>query len=207
MLRSPWLQIGIAYAVLEVALWTVMPTQGYVALGATALVLAFTFASGKSASELGLHFPQLPESLWSVVIGVIAAFVIVLVALATGSLHVLYGSRPPLEHAAEYFVWALVQQFMLQSFFYVRVEASLGNSWRAVLVTAALFCMAHIPNPVLVPATFAGALFFCGFFRKYRTIYPLAIAHAILGLALAISLPDAVLHHMRVGIAYLRYPW
>ncbi len=207
MVRSAWLQIGIAYGVLEVALWTKMPAQGVVSLVAAGVILAFTFASRKPAPELGLHFPRLPESLWPAVIGAIAAWVIVLVALASDSLHVLYGSRPPLQHAASYFVWALVQQFILQSFFYVRVETSVGSNWRAVAVTALLFGIAHIPNPVLTPATFAGALFFCACFRKYRTIYPLAIAHGVLGLALAISVPDALLRHMRVGIAYLHYPW
>ncbi len=204
MVRSPWLQIAIAYAVLEVALWTEMPAQEYVSLVATGVILGFVFAARTPAAELGLHFPGLPASLWPAVIGALAAWVIVLIALATDSLHVLYGSRPPLQHAALYFVWALVQQFILQSFFYVRVESALGKGWRTVIVTALLFCLAHIPNPVLVPATFAGALFFCACFRKYRTIYPLAIAHAILSLALAISLPDALLHHMRVGIAYVR---
>ncbi len=205
MLRSPWLQIGMAYAVLEVALWTEMPTQEWVSLVATVVILAFTFASRKPASELGLRWTRLPGSLWPVAIGATAAGVIVLIALAAGSLHVLYGTRPPLQHAAAYFLWALVQQFILQSFFYVRVEASLGDNWGAVIVTALLFCTAHIPNPVLVPATFGGALFFCACFRKYRTIYPLAIAHGLFGLALAISVPDSVLRHMRVGIAYLHY--
>jgi hypothetical protein len=42
-------------------------------------------------------------------------------------------------------------------------------------------------------------------FRRYRNIYPLAIVHAMLGLTVAITTPDSLLHHMRVGIGYLRY--
>ncbi len=129
-----------------------------------------------------------------------------LAAVATGSLHPLYGRHTFAEHAATYFIWAVVQQFILQSFFYVRVEQAIGDNWRSVFVTAMLFAVAHMPNPVLVPATFGGALFFCGFFSKHRTIYPLAVAHAALGLAIAVAVPDAVIHHMRVGIAYLHYP-
>ncbi len=207
MRLSPWLEIIIAYAALEVALWTERQDQQIASLVAAVVIIAFTFLSRKPASELGLELRNLPRSLWPMLIGAVAALVIVMLAIATGSLHVLFGSRPPGAHALLYFVWALVQQFILQSFFYVRVESALGDNWRSVFVTAFLFCAAHIPNPVLVPATFAGALFFCGFFRKYRTIYPLAVAHGLLGLALAISVPDFIMRHMRVGIAYLHYPF
>ncbi len=207
MRLSPWLEITIAYAALEVALWTERGDQQVASLVAAGVIVGLTFLSRRQAPELGLEFPALPRSLWPMLIGAVAAFAIVLVALAAGSLHVLYGTRAPMLHALLYFVWALVQQFILQSFFYVRVEAALGNTGRAVVVTALLFCAAHVPNPVLVPATFAGALFFCGFFRKYRTIYPLAVAHGMLGLALAVSVPDFVMRHMRVGIAYLHYPF
>jgi len=43
-------------------------------------------------------------------------------------------------------------------------------------------------------------------FRRYRNIFPLGLVHAALGLTIAASLPDHWLHHMRVGIGYLRYP-
>jgi hypothetical protein len=42
-------------------------------------------------------------------------------------------------------------------------------------------------------------------FRRYRSIYPLGIVHAMLGLTIAMIMPDSLLHHMRVGIGYLRY--
>jgi hypothetical protein len=42
-------------------------------------------------------------------------------------------------------------------------------------------------------------------FRRYRSIYPIGIVHAVLGLTVAVTMPDSLLHHMRVGIGYLRY--
>jgi hypothetical protein len=42
-------------------------------------------------------------------------------------------------------------------------------------------------------------------FRRYRSIYSLAIVHAMLGVTIALTVPDSLLHHMRVGIGYLRY--
>jgi hypothetical protein len=42
-------------------------------------------------------------------------------------------------------------------------------------------------------------------FRRYRSIYPIGIVHAVLGLTVAVTMPDSILHNMRVGIGYLRY--
>ena len=43
-------------------------------------------------------------------------------------------------------------------------------------------------------------------FRRHRTLYPLAVAHALVALSLAISVPETVLHDMRVGIGYIHFP-
>ena len=104
-----------------------------------------------------------------------------------------------------YSVWALAQQFLLQAFFYRRVEVLAGNGLRAVAVTAILFAAAHIPNPLLVPVTLLGGLASCELFRRHRNLYPLAVAHALIGLALAVSVPDSIQRHMRVGLGYLHY--
>jgi hypothetical protein len=42
-------------------------------------------------------------------------------------------------------------------------------------------------------------------FRRYRSLYPLMLGHAVLGLTLAITMPDSLIHHMRVGLGYLKY--
>jgi membrane protease YdiL (CAAX protease family) len=68
-----------------------------------------------------------------------------------------------------------------------------------------LFVAAHLPSPILTTFTLVGGLFFCEMFRRYRSIYPIGIVHAVLGLTIAVTMPDSVLHHMRVGIGYLRY--
>jgi len=98
----------------------------------------------------------------------------------------------------------MAQQFILQSFFYVRLESALGGQ-HAVLAATVLFAAAHLPNLVLTAGTFVAALFFCEMFRRYRSIYPLGLVHAALGLALAESIPDHLIHHLRVGIGYLHF--
>jgi hypothetical protein len=42
-------------------------------------------------------------------------------------------------------------------------------------------------------------------YRRYRTLIPLGIAHGLVGLAIALSVPDRLNHHMRVGLGYLHY--
>jgi hypothetical protein len=46
----------------------------------------------------------------------------------------------------------------------------------------------------------------CTLFLRYRNLYALGLAHGILDLCIAISVPDAVTHHMMVGLGYLHYP-
>jgi hypothetical protein len=200
-----WTQFTVAYALLECALWTEHYTQAGFAL-ATVLWIAFaTLANRRSLRDLGLGVSGLLPALIAIPIAAAAGTVLILIARQLGTLHGLFGARPPLWHAAAYSLWALVQQFMLNSFFFVNLEELLGNSRRALVAAAALFCVAHIPNPVLMEGTFLGALFFLGMFRRYRNIYPLGVAHACLGLSVALAIPDAWLRHMRVGISYLRF--
>jgi len=76
---------------------------------------------------------------------------------------------------------------------------------RAVLATTILFAAAHIPNPILTIGSALAGFFFCEMFRRYRNIFPLGLVHVILGLAMAASVSDALLHHMRVGIGFVQF--
>jgi hypothetical protein len=112
------------------------------------------------------------------------------------------GSPLPWTRSWQYAIWALVQEFILQSIIFLRMEALVGSR-RAVVATASLYALAHLPSPVLTILSFFGGLLFSEFFRRWRNLYPLGLIHAALGLTIAASLPDRWLHHMRVGIGYL----
>lgn len=137
---------------------------------------------------------------------IITGGLFVLFIAALGSLTRTLGPPQPLpwHRAWQYAIWALLQQFILQSFIYVRLESAFGG-WRAVIGASLLFAVAHIPNLLLTLLSLVGALFFCEMFRRYRNIFPLGLVHAAVGLTIAASLPDSLLHHMRVGIGYLTY--
>lgn len=132
-------------------------------------------------------------------------FMIVAVVFAGLTLHDLGPAQPvPWERAWKYAVWALEQEFILQSFFFVRPESVLGRR-RAVVAAALLFAVTHVPSPLLTGLSLIGGLLFCEMFRRYRNIFPLGLIHAALGLTIAASFPDRLLHHMRVGLGYLMY--
>ena len=73
------------------------------------------------------------------------------------------------------------------------------------MAAAGLFSLAHLPNPVLTPVTLVWGIAACVLFLRYRNIYTLGLAHGILGLCVAVIVPDSIQHHMRVGIGYYRY--
>lgn len=197
-----WMQMAGAYALVQMALWTQHATQAIFALVAAAWIVAGTLLSRDGPRQLGITARGFRQSLWIIPVAGCVGLLLVASAWMAGTLHVLHGRQPVLWHTFLYFVWALVQEFIVQSFFFVRIESVLENSRGAVIATALLFCAAHIPNPVLIAATFLLALALTEVFRRNRNLYPLAIAHGLLGLALAVSVPDALSHHMRVGIAY-----
>jgi membrane protease YdiL (CAAX protease family) len=195
-------QVALVFALIMVAVWTPPGRVNAVSnLLAVLCILWFTVRGRYSVRELGLARP----GSGAVVTVVCGAFLVVAIVLGGSAIHNLGpAQRVPWERVWKYTLWALEQQFILQSCFYVRMESLLGSR-RAVWGAALLFCLAHLPSPVLTLMSFIGGLFFCEMFRRYRNIFPLGLVHAALGLTIASSLPDSLLHHMRVGIGYLLY--
>jgi membrane protease YdiL (CAAX protease family) len=129
----------------------------------------------------------------------------VILAAYMHTLHLPGTPKSFLERTCVYTLWALVQEVVLQCFFLSRLLHLIGNTTGAAVTTAVLFALAHLPSPILMAITLVCGLAACLFFLRFRTLYPLAIAHAILGLAIAITVPRAVDHNMSVGLAYLTY--
>ena len=181
--------------------------QGVFIVMTVALAIAWSFSARHSWRDLGLDPRSIRRGWWIAPVG---AVITGLILLAAWRWHTL---RPPTASlpvtclsVALGLIWAFMQQFLAQSFFFLHLEYLLRSGRRAVLATAVVFASAHIPNPVLVPVTLVGGVILSGMFRRHRTLYMLAVAHALVALSLAISIPETVLHDMRVGIGYLRYP-
>jgi len=194
--------VGLVFALIMVAVWTPQGRLNAISsLSAALCILWFTVRSHYSVRELGLARPGSGV----IVMLVSGAFMVGTIAVAGSAIHSFGPAQPvPWRRAWQYAIWALEQEFILQSFFFVRLESLLGSR-RAAWGAALLFCAAHLPSPVLTLLSFIGGLLFCERFRRYRNIFPLGFVHATLGLTIAASFPDSLLHHMRVGLGYLLY--
>jgi len=86
-----------------------------------------------------------------------------------------------------------------------RLTRLLESEGAAVGLAAVLFAGAHLPNLPLTAATLVWGAISCALFRRYRNLYVLGLAQGLLGLCFAVCVPDALHHHLRVGLGYLKY--
>jgi hypothetical protein len=193
-------EIGLVFTLIMFAIWTPQGAVNlFVSTAAAACVIACAVAGTWGPSELGLTRP-LSGAGYILLAGMLFCGVIALIGLPLK--HFGPGYSPPWSTSCQYGAWSLQQEFILQSLFFLRLEAVLGSR-RAVIAAAFLFSVAHLPSPVLTVFSFFGGLLFCESFRRWRNLFPLGLIHAALGLTIAANLPDKWLHHMRVGIGYL----
>jgi hypothetical protein len=190
------------YGLIVATVWTEKTVQRQLFWTTAAFFLAATVTALWNTS---IKLPRLVLSLVLVGLGVLVAATVLLVADRMGTLHHLFGRSNVLAHSSGYLLWAVLQQYLQQCFFFSRIERLVHRGLLASFTAAVLFALVHLPNPVLTPVTFIGGWILSEIYRRYRTIVPLGIAHGMVGLALAVSIPDGLLHHMRVGLGYLRY--
>jgi hypothetical protein len=196
------LAIAAGYALIMITLWSPQALQRRLFW----LDAAFFFCAAVIAFwKKPFQPPPLEFAVLVVAVGSAIAATVTLVAAEVGTLHGLSGARQPLLHAGMYITWAIVQQWIQQAFFFVRLERLLHRGVLASFAAAAMFGLAHVPNPVLVPVTFLGGWLLSELYRHHRSVLPLGIAHGLVGLALAVAVPDQINHHMRVGLGYLLY--
>ena len=202
--RLVCLEILVVFGLLEAVMWTPRGFMHSVLIVLEVATVLWLGLGGRSKEELGLRWPSRNGTLWILVVGGLSAIAIPGFALLTGHSIPANADWPRFQNLWPYVIWAFAQQFLLQSFFFVRVEELAGDRW-AVIASTLLFTVAHLPNITLTALTFVGALFFTEAFRRDRSIYPLGIVHALLGIAIAYSFPDSIMHHMRVGLSYWHF--
>jgi hypothetical protein len=205
-----WFEIVAVFLFLEFALWapTTKIRNRWAAITALTILVCTLIdlaARRTSLKRLGLGLPKKADAVVVIGIGIAtAAFLLLFVHWMGGQIPATPAWIPSLRAASGYGVWATVQEFILLSFFFTHFEELCGSP-ASVWMASSLFAAVHLPSPVLTTATLIVAFFFCEMFRRGRSIYPIALVHAMLGLTLALIVPDSLLHHMRVGIGYLRY--
>jgi membrane protease YdiL (CAAX protease family) len=197
-------QALIVYGLILTSIWTPQGMLKVVLMLLAAIaLLIFACDGGYSWREMGLGWPSKQAWLVTLLAGIALAFSVPIAAKMFG-LHAAPFRSLSISQSWRYAVWSLEQEFILQSFLFLRLESVLRSRW-AVVWAAGLFALAHIPSPILTVLSLIGGLVFCEIFRRFRSLYPLGVVHAMLGLTIATSFSDRWLHHMRVGIGYLTF--
>ncbi len=205
IIAHPGLQPLIFVALLCLYIWL----EPLAPIGARVLSVLFLMAipvcsnllHQDRASDLGIRVDNLRDSGRAVGAATLfCSFVIVAVSAAIGwrSSLTLGASLG----AVGYVGWSFWQQYALQSFVHRRLRESLGGSRRASIVSALLFGVVHLPNPVLaVGVTFAGYIW-CRVFERAPNLFTLAVSHAWLATLLMTSVPEKLHRVMRIGPGY-----
>lgn len=98
-----------------------------------------------------------------------------------------------------YFLWAIVQQFILgyilaQRIFYNHIQ----NKFIASLFAGLVFGLIHMPSTTLMLATFIGGFGWSLAWLWFKRFIPLAISHAVLALMFYNTIPDQYLYSAKV---------
>jgi hypothetical protein len=196
-------ELILGYGTVVGVIWTPEHLQQILSPIVFVLTLAVVLARRQSRDELGLGLRGLVPSLWILTAAIALSALSVFVAAKAGTLHPLY--KGDFKHITGYVLWTLYQQFLLQDYFMARLLRLVSNKSIAVVLAGTLFAAAHLPSLALTAATLAWGIVSCALFRRYRNLWALGLAQGLLGLCFAVCVPDALSHHLRVGLGYLRY--
>ena len=199
------LEIAVAYGLIMMVEWAPRPLQRVLWIVAAAGLVIIVWRSFDGWQAMGFRAANFARSLWIVGAALALAAIAMGFALRMHTLLVPDGVLAFLTTYCAYAIWTGVQQLLLQGVFLLRFLRLIPRPALAALTASALFAAAHLPNPVLMPITFIWGFAACLHFLRYRNIYPLMIAHAILGITVAMTVPGPIDHNMRVGLGYLRY--
>ena len=100
--------------------------------------------------------------------------------------------------------WGLFQEYLLQGYIHRRLIPIVRRPPVRELLVGLIFAAMHIPNPVLVPVTFASGFTFAILYRRHPNLWVLALCHAVGSTAVAYGFDPELLHKMRVGPGYFR---
>jgi hypothetical protein len=197
------IELILGYGTIVGVIWTPEHLQRILSPIALVLTLVVVLARRQGREELGLGGRGFVASLWILPAAIALAALSMLVAAKIGTLHPLY--KGDFAHISGYVLWTIYQQFLLQDYFMDRLLRLVSSETAAVTIAGTLFAVAHLPNLVLTAATLVWGIVSCALFRRYRNLWALGLAQGLLGLCFAICVPDALHHHLRVGLGYLRY--
>lgn len=199
-------EILAVYAAVLLYIWRWQDSYPYVVIPLFAAVILTHWFYGDTPKEMGLTSHELRPCARAS--AVLFAIVIVL-AVAYGLWNHDSARRLLLWHVwlsyLGYLVWCSFQQYLTQSYFHRRLMRIIRTPHLSSFIIGLMFAGAHIPNPILMVATFVGGVVFAEVFIRHPNIWPLAFVQATAGFLIGGLSPEWIIHSMRVGPGYFFY--
>ncbi len=190
---------AFAFSLLVIAYIWVRPLWWSWSLLIPLALVALSFIWHSETTEsLGLSLRALGGAVvaWRWWLASCVASLIVLAWVETStSIHAIY-------RWCGYAVWCVLQQLLFQNMAYRRLRDGLGASWKTSSIAGAMFAAAHIPNPILVPATFLWGTVSTRLFEARPSVPVLGLTQALLSAMLYVITPVALNGQFRVGPGY-----
>jgi len=188
------------FAAIMAYIWVLRSAHPWLVVPILPLVVFSHFARRERAPSLGFRTAQLRECLrkFGPVLG---ALVVVTLAGGwwLGTIRPIGLDRAALGLAL-YLPWGLFQQYLLNGYFLKRFDTVLPPL-ASDATTAVLFSAVHCPNLFLMLFTPVAGYASIQIYRRYRNLYFLGMAHAMIGFLLFMVFPDTVIHHLNIGPA------
>jgi membrane protease YdiL (CAAX protease family) len=198
-------ELAVAYGLILLVIWTPRPWQWLLLFATVASIVTMAGLSFDGLEAMGLSRANFLCPLWAIGATVGVAAAAVLLAIRFHTLH--FAGTPFLfaRHSSEYALWAWAQEALLQCFCLSRLLRLVHSATLAATIAAVMFAVVHLPSPVLTAVALICGMAACLVFLRYRNLYTVAVAHAILGTSLATCIPAPVIRNMEVGLGYLTY--
>ncbi len=209
--RALW-EIAFIVICVLIAEWVVIPVfgrrsrMGLIPIGVVLVFALFShFSRRETPRVIGFTHRGFLRALRLLLVWMIpASLALVAIGWLQGTLHYSLPQTAGAFVLGQFwlFLWGLLQQYALQSIINRRAQEIWGKGWLSVLIVALIFAGCHLPNALLMCATFAGGILWASVYQKAPNLFALALSHSIMTSILAISTDPAVIHGLRVGYNY-----
>lgn len=149
--------------------------------GTLAIILFGHWYFGDSRRELGLRLDNLMPALRLCLPLTLGGVLALLAAgFSWGTLRLEGGDTGATRAFLLYVPWALLQQYGLQNFLFLRFRTLYDRPFPALLSAAGLFALFHLPNFPLMALSLMGGLLWCWIFWRAPNLLAVTLSHVVL---------------------------
>jgi membrane protease YdiL (CAAX protease family) len=200
-------EVIAVFSLMLVYIWGFGQFSVSLTLTILALALASNAVRGEGCRHVGFSWNNFVRGARSLAPAVIGLSVLLLVGGALEHTFRDVTTRTAAVGFRIYCVWGLFQQYLLNGFFLnrlVELAGGMASHW-LLLPLALVFSLIHAPNWFLMAVTLPAGFLSGLFYLRFRNLFVLALAHALLGCLLYLVIPDSISHSLYVGPHYLVY--